>query len=394
MRWTQRVRFDETPLRLLVLDSETLWQLADCTSDTLRSVLAEAAAAASDAAITKLLQTERHIALLVWVGGQYFSFRFRPPAWVQSMGRTTANCFYHCTWLSWCALQVEDEVKRFMYRDKLVATDGDLAIGRAERADLPHPGSHDSTMHLLCSTHSKSNARVDCLSLVPYTVIRIRRAVLSFLLGNSLKVFRAALRVLLVHRARCIRNRLPSQSQRTMNEKALTAILPNQPDFLELRATLLCLFPGVWGEWRVIETWPEDGVTDEEHLQRILVTVARVAVGRGPVGFPTRNWVGCDMAPRWLATLELPHRLFSQAFCIMEAMATDKYKKEDPLACLPAWCDDSYVDGRALVPPAPGVGEHVEDAEDFQVLVANVANLDKDEALDPNEAATQKECLI
>ena len=306
------VRYDESPLTLTVVDFEALGPIAaidgldECVLEDLFGCLSNPR---HDAGVTKLLQTEYIVSALFKVADQYFEYCFKIPVPPQAMGRTTSQAYYKALQYSQTALGLDEFRPAFRRSQRAAATDGDAAVDKSERAMSGEHG--DVTLRTHCGIHHICSSRGRALALEPTAHTRLKHASLSLRMGNSLKLFRAAVRISVANRLVCVRDRVPSYNQRLRNEQSLSRCVPEEDS--PLRASLLSLLPGDWSQ-STIETFPPADVSDAEWREKLLITLVDDLIASGPRGFPTRNWIEAEQAPRWFLRMELPHKMFSIAY--------------------------------------------------------------------------------
>jgi len=248
------------------------------------------------------------------------------------MARTTAECFYTSIAVVLRVLCIHTIAETFHRQQKVSVTDGDGAIDKAERADAPSPdeSNRKSTLRVLCGVHKTSNFREDSLNLRKTAITFVKHATLSLQFGCNLNAFRTALRILFMHAAVIIRDRLPSAHIRRRNELRLRACLPCTDENMDLFTTLLGLLPGNWDS-RIIETFPPDTETDRQRMATLAGSLTNKIVDCGPIGFPTRNWIQSERAPSWMLRMEVAHRLFSRAYAIMLKLLDNTWDPTNPL---------------------------------------------------------------
>ena len=126
--WSHRRRYDETPIKLCIVDAEVLWSLGNDFGKLLADVLEDAIPTSADAGVAKLLQYEHVFSLLTSIDDEYYAFVFRPPTWPQSLERTTGEGYYTAQRFTAAAYQLEDQAARFERQERLPCTDGDAAV--------------------------------------------------------------------------------------------------------------------------------------------------------------------------------------------------------------------------------------------------------------------------
>lgn len=144
--WSTFLRFDETPMKLVVVDSRIMKEYRSLFRRT-KKAWAEASAfiqrKLADKAPTKLLQTEVRYSLLVRIKNTFHAFRFHPIATLQPLARLTAETFYCALRLTEGRTLVEDLKGRFKHVQRWASTDNFGAIEKEERA-YAHAHPEDS----------------------------------------------------------------------------------------------------------------------------------------------------------------------------------------------------------------------------------------------------------
>ena len=393
--FTLFARFDESPMKMAVLDSYDLWEVL--SEDWMRELFEETAEALTtlrrhDVGVVKMLNVEFVITILVSISGQYFHFHFYPKMPLLGMGRTTAECFFISLKKLILALGVQEVMGRFLRKIFAATTDADGAVAKAIRA-LGVDGMFDAIMHLTDVVHRYCGIREAALSLPGSGITAVRHTVLSLRGGNHLKLFRLACQMVLLKRLHIVRDRLPVYANRCMNERRLKACFPDQQKLVCADLNLaLTVLAGDWDKSDVFETFPPPSETDAQRKRLIIFDVVDAMVGSGPTGFPSRNFVRAEQAPQWILRLELVHRLFSQAYWLFLYLLHEAGKGKPPPELK---LGDDDVSGMRVAPAevlAPGLEADAEDHENELPAEGEASSADEAPGQDPIaiERARQK----
>jgi hypothetical protein len=189
-----------------------------------------------------------------------------------------------------------------------------MAIDKMERASAAEMRQTDTHVSHLrpgpCDIHRKSTFRETTFSLEPTAMQMLKHTVLSLNFGNHKKLYRTALRRVLL-KVDIIRSRAPSTFHRERNERLLVLVLPDVPENNVRRLTILGIFNGEWLGKLSVHASP--GETDEAIHVRLQGAGINALFGAGPGGFPSSKFAHCEDAPRWVAIQELVG-CFSEAY--------------------------------------------------------------------------------
>ena len=374
------MRCDETPMKLVTVDMDAVWghvpeefNAAVCASEdsSIRDLM-ELVSRAS--APTKLLQTEYIVTALFSIGHQYHLVTFRciPP--VQALARTTSHVYFAALQQSETWLGLEQLKAEFDRAQRGSCTDGDGAIGRAERAHEAHHGV--ASLRSLCVVHKIGTMREDVCRVDAAVIRNVTHVSLSLRFGNHLKYFRTALRRVLTSRIRVIRDRAPCPSARSRNETMLGAFIPNVRKNRRRRLMLLSLLPGDWSDTTHVHAYPfSPDDKDETVVARVVFAVSALLVGSGPGSFPTRNWVRAEESPNWIGAMETIHRMFSQAYPVFCELVGDKPPKRPvPAPGRLEGGDLAVAEDEPMLGIANDVGAAAPGANEFEPPANNAGN--------------------
>ena len=123
--------------------------------------------------------------------------------------------------------------------------DGDGALELAERAHMIASGI--PTMRGHCRAHKICTARVNCFQVQEPIVEFLTKCALSLRFGKVMKQFRASWNIVAYKMLVVVRDRTPSEEDRTHNEEFLNAVTPrNKPFALLDKIRLLTTCEGNW----------------------------------------------------------------------------------------------------------------------------------------------------
>ena len=317
---TESTRFDETPLKLTVVDDVILQEFPDCflgnreTEAALQEVKKSICVCFKDTAPTKVLQTQRMYGLLVKLEEKYSFITFVAVLPILAMERTTARNYSACSQMMDLLYPADALFTEFKRSQKLVCTDGDGAIARSERARASEfPGD---VLRTVCNVHKKNTDKERVCGLCQETVKRLTHTVLSLGYMGTMRTFRKALMDCLQSRMEVIRTR-PSFLTLQSNEKLLSATWPQRKSKLVQMRLLLSVCVGDFRDTRRVLVHASPGESDEAAKRRASAIAVGVLCAAAPKSFPTRGWIRSEEAPSWIGCMELTHGLFSAAYCMM-----------------------------------------------------------------------------
>ena len=151
--------------------------------------------------VSKIVQTEVTVVCLVVVGNDWRMFSWRPPLPNQSLGRTTAECYFQ-TIVAWFeALDLSEIEKAFCRRHVLYCTDREGAQAKGQRCHSRAREAKDentATTITPCDVHIKNSNREQAFLPEDQTTTRIKQCILSMNFSNHVRLFRVALRRVLL----------------------------------------------------------------------------------------------------------------------------------------------------------------------------------------------------
>eukprot|EP00959_Pyramimonas_sp_CCMP1952_P257501 5379969-Pyramimonas_sp.AAC.1 len=127
-------REDETPLKMTVSDTDSLYGLPAAIVDKVWYHFQDVADATSG--VAKILQSEIIVAVTVMVSNSMKIFSWKVPCPVQSLGRTTGETYFQAAALRDEMLGVGPLAAQFRRRHHFFCTDRDGALAKARRAKL------------------------------------------------------------------------------------------------------------------------------------------------------------------------------------------------------------------------------------------------------------------
>lgn len=314
--FTTFARYDETPMKMAVVDSDVLFGLPPELLDThalSRESMAYLKQAVRDSAPAKLLQTEFLFTSLVRLADRFILLAFRAVAPVQAMAKTTASVYYAASLKLESIFALGDIATEYSRVQRASCTDGDGAIARAERARA-ETFPREANLRTTCVLHKLCAAREGVCDLAPLVVRQVKHVVLSLRFGGHMKAFRVALRRVLLGRLQIVRGARPSPSTLQRNRARLSAFLPDTANNRPRRLTILTLCTGDWSSSGKITCHAGPTDTDDVVKSKFIGPLVAALVGQGPTSFPSRNFVRCEESLLWIGALEVVHGLFSAAY--------------------------------------------------------------------------------
>ena len=313
------VMTDETPMKVAIIDSEEWWDLPDkWTSKDREHYDRLLKKASADSGTEKLLQTLAVVTALVFVGGRWWLFTWRPPLPYMALSSRSASSLYTAQLMLENLLGLREITSRFAWEriDRGSTTDHDGALGRAERAAGVLRGR--GILRALCTIHKLCTVRHDVMNLVPEVFTRVKHVCLLLKEPGTMRKLRKAMAHVVDKKISIIRTRAPSPQDMAANERDLRRVMPDSvPGNAIKRWVILGALPGNWKNRKNIEVFPPDHVSDQTVFKRIIRDVMTALVGCGPGNHPGRNFIKAEFAARWIAALDLVHGLFPM---IMEAL--------------------------------------------------------------------------
>lgn len=310
------VRYDETPMKLAVVDTDVLLGLPTELFDV-RAVSLESQnhlrQALRDTAPAKLLQMELMFSCLVRLGERFVLLAFRVVCPVQAMARTTACVYFDSAAKLEATFNLEDVQSQYNRVQRASCTDGDGAIAKAERARLA-VHEREANLRTICVLHKLCANREAVCDLAPLLCRQIKHVVLSLRFGNHMKTFRSALRTVLLERLHIERAGRPSPAILRRNMSRLSAFLPDALENKTRKLTILALCTGDWSDTQRITVHAKAGESDATIKAKLIGPFAAAICGAGPSSFPSRNFVRCEESLQWVGALEAVHNLFSAAY--------------------------------------------------------------------------------
>jgi len=306
--WWMFLRCDETPLTMTIVDDQCLHALPEEVRHLVEDAVKDERG--RDVGIEKLLQIEVTIVVEVRVGNDWTMFSWRVPIPILALGRTTAECYFQAITMVQAAIAMFQMEIGFPRSFVHTCVDREGGLGKALRA-LRHaraaassPEKSNIDFITNCDVHVKAGNREEAYEPLDALTTKIKQAALSLSFGNMGKMFRAALRRVLLKLEQRPQSEIPAGA-RAVNLKALTYILPEDDEpTKERRTMLLNHFPGAWGKgllvWYVL-----DGESQQATWVRMLTGATDCVYGTGIGSFPGRSWTKAEEAPRWITLLDL-----------------------------------------------------------------------------------------
>ena len=252
----------------------------------------------SQAGPNKLLNTEWKYGALANVGGRYVSVLFRTVQWLQVMGRTTAEVYVDC--LSQSRLPTDDIANKFKMSCRVAVNDSDSAVTRAERAH-EHAGKMQMSLALKCAVHKAAHIREHTLGMEKKFISQIGSFVLTLREGNSLRLFRDAVRKVVSDPAFVIYDveSYPVIERKTELVSLLDTFMPeNIHGNRNRRAVLLSLANGGIVGKQIIhyERVCSTCQSRKDCMEKFRASFVAAVLPTVPRSFPGRNWINNEDA--------------------------------------------------------------------------------------------------
>ena len=323
---SEHPRYDETQMVARVRDDELVYDMRSLSvvraDDVTSNALSSSSASAFVSAPQKLLQTEWRYVALFEIGDSYTSITWEIATLVQPMSAGTGEVYSRCVSLS--GLDLTRFVPQFQRYQRVSATDGDGAIGRAERhLKQQRPECH--VLHTKCKVHKAATMKQLVMELDP-AMKDIKHMVLALRATNGLRSFRRVVRDYIVGNLEIRFGKYPLPHVLRNNSAKLDVFYPPDSSVDKMRRATLLSFANT--SWEVKGTighdTPRVGLDMQEQEKMKLWIANRLTaalVGSGPGAFPGRNWTGAESAPSWIGVLDLVHGLLPICFLRWHASA-------------------------------------------------------------------------
>ena len=163
-----------------------------------------------------------------------------------------------------------------------------------------------------CHVHAIATTRESCCSLWKEAEHGIKHTMLVLNSVEGKPAFRKQLLQSMWARREIHQGDKPPDFHRKLNVEAMLPILDNSPSDAEFLSMATSLLPYSWTDREKVHLWAPPGVTDLTLFKRMKQLV-KALCARIPSSFPGRGWTKCDLAPRWIAKIELIHGSFTPA---------------------------------------------------------------------------------
>ena len=311
--FTSRVRYDETPMPVRETSAEDpdrverqALALAGCASKLLDSP--------KDKASAKLVQHEWSGAALVKVHGCFRLISFSLPVWVSLVDSCCAELYSHLNKV--VEPPVDRIASRFSRQQRLVTTDGDGSIAKAERI-MEKTSPSLSVLHNKCGMHKVALIPKKFTKQMATDISWLIHLALSLRIPGGMKKFRKILRELLVERLVILQG-YPGHVSDTHRTAALDLFCPaivECPETIMARTTCDVLANGNYRNVVQFEHYERGCCRDRQDTEDKLCTLLTNCLARMqcPV-FPTSRWTHADRTLRWLGLLHCMHGLLPVAY--------------------------------------------------------------------------------
>ena len=335
--------WDETPLKMTIVDSEKFFGLSGADLESLTG--RPSASCPRHVGVAKLLQTKAIVSVSAKVNNQWFYWSWYPIVPVQALGRTTAEVYHDAVKCTLASLRVSDHSASFLYNSIHVAKDREgsgIRMLRGLRAEIEASGAQPaaSLVEEDCDVHVKCSNRQHTFTSCKGLVTKVIHFMLSLNFSNHRKLFRtAAQRVLL--RAADVAEAMPPAWGFRVNFTMLDCILPDRPENRSRRASLLYHFNWTWGG-EEIALRRVAGETMSDFKSRLADGAVDSLLGSTIDSFPGNKWIKAEEAPAWILLLAVTGMLCPtyREFCILVGHTGAGCAELDD-ADMPALLDDA-----------------------------------------------------
>lgn len=302
-----RHRYDETPLRARLPGQAAEPPAPNATPTVAGTMLPSTTG--STATLAKIVQHEISGGALFCLNGKYEMITFNLPVWLGNVDRTTAENYKQMA--SQVSLQLGRLSDRFQRVQRLSTTDGDAAVGKAERAIAAEdPRQH--CLHTTCEVHRVSLLARKVGDLMSADVTGMVNLALSLGTAASMRSFRRVLRDIVVQQLR-LRPALPEPAAERHRQALLDLFCPVQlgrGSSVIKRRMIEALANGDWSREGCIEHVCRGCCTGASDTQNKMASILCNMLARSacPI-FPRSRWTRVDQTLCWLGMLWSVHRL-------------------------------------------------------------------------------------
>lgn len=308
---TIRHRYDETPLKArarAALAEREAPQPSDGEAP-------HATMSLWDTACAKIVQHELCGSALFVLHGKHELLTFELPVGLHSVERTTAEVYLHM------AEQVSPALDKLSARfervQRLAATDGDNAIGKAERALSVALQPRVACLHTTCDAHRTSAIARKIADMTPSETSGMIQLALTLSAAGAMRSFRKILRKVVVDRL-LIRQSEPGLLAQERRQSLLDLFCPVQPEngsTLIRRRVVEALANGDWDQAGCVEHVCKGCCRSREDTAGKMASMLCNILARQacPV-FPRSRWTRADRTLRWLGMLWSLHRLLPTVY--------------------------------------------------------------------------------
>ena len=204
----------------------------------------------------------------------------------------------------------------FRRTQKLVCTDGDKAVARAERyfqSVLAGP-----TLHTLCEIHRCYNIHKAAFEQVSSVLSVLKHIGLALNASDGMRSFRQTLRQVIARQLDYRPGTLPSLADFQRNSQVLNVFLPPRNPAARLKRAVIAMLAN--GDWREHGTLvhhclgPQCCASKEQCVNKFCTLFVAAVAGNNPPIWPQARWLGAEAAIGWIGTLQAIHGLLSAAF--------------------------------------------------------------------------------
>jgi len=139
-----------------------------------------------------------------------------------------------------------------------------------------------------------------------------------------MKTFRKAVLRVFIRKARIIRDRQPSTSQRLENERFMQNFIDTKTTKDKVAAAAICgVLPGDWSDTSCVQLFPKENESDARHIKNTSKRFSKAALSCSPTSFPSSKWQKTRQSVDFLGRLT-PHAILEDGFVEMCSMLKSK----------------------------------------------------------------------
>jgi hypothetical protein len=305
--FSESVRYDETPMRCRVNDTESLAMIAQLSQEVTASYLMDF----KDSSVMKLCQSEFTVAMLVSIGTTFLFFQIPVTCWLQALDSTKAECMWQAQ--QDIRLHLDMFSKQFSRKQRICTSDGASAIAKCERGFVN--GLVDtSLLHIICEIHVAAGLRSKTMRILDGAVSKAIHLALCLNFGSAMLSMRKQLRLFFRSNLKYVKGTPPPENLEKV--KLLLDTFCSESDKpTRLRRTIIEILV-TWDIHSTDITHICNGCCSsyEDCLSKFEGYFVQAVCGRAPHIYPRHRWTGQEKPINWIGLFEGISRLFSVVF--------------------------------------------------------------------------------